>query len=125
MSLTSHSVSVNEHHSVPYSGKLLRQKMFSNSKVLCLFAKVFSTKFGGMVSFGVARVSNSWKFLRENHIFHQFVKVFSLESFPLYGNSNVIEPHNACTGVNELHSGNSSVSEPHTHNENVNELHNL
>ena len=25
-------------------------------------------------------------FLRENHIFHQFVKVFSLESFPLYSN---------------------------------------
>ena len=24
-------------------------------------------------------------FLRENHIFHQFAKVFSLESFPLYG----------------------------------------
>ena len=27
-------------------------------------------------------------FLRENHIFDQFTKVFSLESFPLYGTSN-------------------------------------
>ena len=56
--------------------------MFVNFAVLWLFAKVFSTKFGGMASFGVAQMSNLH---RGNHIFHQSAKVFSLESFLLYG----------------------------------------
>jgi len=34
---------------VPYSRKLLREKTF---EALWLFAKVFSTEFGGVVSFG-------------------------------------------------------------------------
>ena len=46
-----------------------------NFTVLWLFVKVFSTKFGGVVSFGAAKVSNLRKFSRKNH---QFVKVFSL-----------------------------------------------
>ena len=41
-----------------YSGKLSREKIFVNSAVLWLFTKVFSTKFGGMVSFGAAKASN-------------------------------------------------------------------
>ena len=34
------------------AGKLLREKTFANFKVLWLFAKVFSVRFGGVVSFG-------------------------------------------------------------------------
>ena len=44
--------------------------------------KDFSTKFGGVASFGVANASN----LQKLH-FHHFATVFSLESFPLYGSS--------------------------------------
>ena len=34
------------------SGKLLREKTFTNFEVLQLFVKIFSAKFGGVVSFG-------------------------------------------------------------------------
>ena len=44
---------------ISYSGKLLREKTFANFAVLWLVAKVFSAKFGGVVSFAVAKVSNS------------------------------------------------------------------
>ena len=43
------------------SGKLLREKTFADFRVLWLFAKVFSTKFGGTLSFGVVQVSNPRK----------------------------------------------------------------
>ena len=43
---------------LPYNGKLSREKTFVNFTVLWLFAKVFSTKFGGLASFGVAKASN-------------------------------------------------------------------
>ena len=43
---------------LPYSEKLSRKKAAMNFVVLWLFAKVFSTKFGGVTSFGVAKVSN-------------------------------------------------------------------
>ena len=36
-------------------------------------------------SFDMAEASNLRKFLHANCVFHQFVKVFSLESFPHYG----------------------------------------
>ena len=49
-------------HKILYSGKLLREKTFTNSTVLWLFMKVFSAKFGGMASFGTAKVSNLRKF---------------------------------------------------------------
>ena len=62
------------------SGKLLREKTFADFRVLWLFAKVFSTKFGGMLSLVWHKQA-----IRENCIFHQFAKVFSLESFQLYG----------------------------------------
>jgi len=48
--------------------------------------KVFSMIFGGVASFGAAKVTIHESFLRKNRIFHQFAKVFSLKSFPLYGN---------------------------------------
>ena len=72
---------------IPYSGKLLREKIFTNFEVLWLFVKVFIVKLGGMVSSGGIVGSTSEqpvkRFLRENFIFHQFVKVFSHKSFPL------------------------------------------
>ena len=70
---------------LPYSGKLSREKTFVNFVVLWLFAKVFSAKFLGMVSFGVAKVRNPQKFSPQRSYFHQFTKVSSLESFVLYG----------------------------------------
>ena len=69
---------------IPYNRKFLREKTFANFLVLWLFTKVFSTKFGGVASFAMAKASNPRKFFCENRIFHQFAKVFSLESFPLY-----------------------------------------
>ena len=72
---------------IPYSGKLSREKPFVNFIILWLVAKVFSAKFGGMASVGVPKLIGAIResFLHENCIYHQFVKVFSLESFPLYG----------------------------------------
>ena len=58
----------------PYGGKLSREKTFANFAVW------------GMVSIGVAKASNPRQsFLCKNCIVHQFAKVFSLKSFPLYG----------------------------------------
>ena len=47
-----------------------------NFAVLWLFAKVFSTKFGGMASFGAAKASNPWKFSPWKSYFHESTKVF-------------------------------------------------
>ena len=47
---------------LPYSGKLSREKTFANFAVLWLFTKVFFTKFGGIASFGAAKASNPRKF---------------------------------------------------------------
>ena len=41
-----------------YSGKLSREKTYENFVVLWLFMKVFSAKFGSVVSFGAAKASN-------------------------------------------------------------------
>ena len=72
-----------------YSGKLLREKTFANFTVLWLFAKVFSAKFGGMASLAWHKRAIHESFPRKNRTFHQFMKVFSLESFPLYGKLNL------------------------------------
>ena len=45
-----------------YRGKLSREKTFTQKTQLWLFAKVFSVKVGGVVSFGVAQASNLRKF---------------------------------------------------------------
>ena len=42
--------------------ELLREKTFMNFAVLWLFGKVFSAKFGSVVSFGTAKASNPRKF---------------------------------------------------------------
>ena len=52
-----------------------------NFTVLWLFVKVFSTKFGGMVSFGVAKVSNLRKFSPLKLYFSPICKSF-LSQFP-------------------------------------------
>ena len=66
---------------IPYSGKLLREKTFTNFEVLWLLTKVFSANFGGVVSVGGTSEAIHDSFLRTNHIFHHFTRVFSLESF--------------------------------------------
>ena len=45
-----------------YNRKLLRDKTFANFVVLWLFTKVFSAKFGSVVSLAVAKESNLRKF---------------------------------------------------------------
>ena len=70
-----------------YSGKLSREKTFANFVVLWLLAKVFSVKFGAWHSLARHKQAIHESFLCENRIFFQSAKVFSLESFPLYGNS--------------------------------------
>ena len=69
---------------MPYSGKLSREKTFTNFAVLWLFVKVFSMKLGAW---------DSWRGTSEqsDRIFHQSAKVFSLESFPLYGISSAYD----------------------------------
>ena len=56
---------------LPYSGKLSREKTF--------------TKFGGVASFGITSKQSGKVFSVTILFFHQFSKVFSHESFPLYG----------------------------------------
>ena len=67
---------------IPYSRKLSREKTFANFMFLWLFAKVFSAKFEGMSSLAQHKRAIRESFLHETRIFHQFAKVFSLESFP-------------------------------------------
>ena len=73
------------HHNYCIAENFWGEKTLANFAVLWLFAKVFSAKFGGMVSFGTAWASNPQKFSPRKSYFHQFAQVFSLESFPLYG----------------------------------------
>ena len=47
--------------------------------------KSFLCKIWGVASFGMVKASNPRKFSLRNHIFHKFMKVFSLKSFLLYG----------------------------------------
>ena len=70
---------------VPYSGKLSREKTFMDFAFLWLFAKVFSVKFGGVASFGTAQASDQRRFSLRKLYFSPIHKVFSLESFLLYG----------------------------------------
>ena len=70
---------------VPYSRKLLREK-FSRISRFCGYTREFSPRNLGVVSFGAAKASNLQKFSPQKSYFHQFAKVFSLESFPLYCN---------------------------------------
>ena len=61
---------------------------FRGRKLFVKFAEVFSTKFESVVSFGTAKATNLQKFSQwKSFFFQQFAKVFSLESFPLYGSN--------------------------------------
>ena len=75
---------------VLYSGKLSGKKTFANFKVLWLFTNIFLVKFGAAVSFGSTSEQSVEVFSAKNVIFHQFTKVFYLESFPLYGTYYIV-----------------------------------
>ena len=68
---------------LPYSGILCE---FCG---LLPFTKIFSVKFGTVAFFGVAKSAKVFS-VKIVVFFHQFTKVLSLESFPLYSMS---EPH--------------------------------
>ena len=72
---------------IQYSRKLLREKTFVNFTVLWLFVKGFYAKLGGMHPLAWQKGAICESFFHENRNFHQFVKAFSLESFPLYNTS--------------------------------------
>ena len=78
---------------IPYSGKLLREKTFTNFAVLWLFVKVFSTKFGGVVSFCVAQASNLWNFSPQKLSFSPICESFLPRKFPAI--RYVTVPHNS------------------------------
>ena len=73
-----------------YSGKVSGKKTFVNFKVLWLFVNIFFVKFGGVVSFGSTSKQSMEVFSVKNFIFHQFMNVFYLESFPLYGTYYIV-----------------------------------
>ena len=76
-------------NSIPYRGKLLREKTFTNFMVLEPPMKDFSTKFGHAIS-------NCVRFQHCVKVFStkwRSVKVFSLESFPLYGIAHMVQSH--------------------------------
>ena len=67
---------------IPYSRKLSREKTFTNFAFIFfwLSKKVFSTNFGAWCPLTWRRWAIHASFLYKNRIFHQFAKVFSLES---------------------------------------------
>ena len=67
------------------AGNFQRRKTFANFVILWLFVKVFSAKFDGVTSLVWQKQAIHESFLHKNRTFYQFVKFFSLESFPLYG----------------------------------------
>ena len=63
--------------------KLSREKTLANFKVLWLrIRKVFSVKFGGVVSFGVAQVRNLQKFSPQKSHFSLICESFLPQKFP-------------------------------------------
>ena len=74
---------------IPYHGKHSRETTFVNFKVLWLFAKVFSVKFGDVASTGSTidcTSEQSAKVFFTKILFSTNSRsVFSRESFPLYG----------------------------------------
>ena len=74
---------------IPYSGKLFEGENFREFRGFVAVRTSFLREILGVASFGVAKTSNPRKFYPQKSYFHQFMKVFSLEIFPLYGNSGV------------------------------------
>ena len=83
--LSLHFSSIFQLGNILYNRKLLREKTFMNFTVLWLYMKVSSAKFGVWHPLAWQKRAICKSFLCENCIFHQFAKVFFLESFPLYG----------------------------------------
>ena len=63
-------------------------KNFREFRSFVAIRESFLCEIWGVASFGVAKASNPWKFSSQRSYFHQFAKVFSLESLPLYGNGS-------------------------------------
>ena len=82
-SLMSCSTDTNSHMtcSIVYR-KLLREKTFANFKALWLSTNIFSIKFGGVVSFGMAQVNNLHKFSPQKSIFTPIHESFLPRKFP-------------------------------------------
>ena len=79
-------------HKILYTGKTFEgENFFLNFEILWLFVKVFSVNFKGMVFGWPLKQAICENFLCENRIFHQFVKVFSLESFSLCGSKLLLQ----------------------------------
>ena len=70
--------------SIPLAGNFQGRNIWSILR-FCGYSPVFRAKFGGMVFFGAAKANSPQKFSPQNCVFHQFAKVISRESFPLYG----------------------------------------
>ena len=91
---------ISSHFQLPYSEKLSREKTFVNFAVLWLFAQIFSAKFGGVAPLVLQKRAIRESFLRENHIFNQFAKVFCLKSFLLYMQYNISTSYSKQRGYN-------------------------
>ena len=63
------------------------QTRLVTSLIPCSLHTIAISRKGSVASFGAAKRAIRESFLRKNRFFHQFAKVFSLESFPLYGSS--------------------------------------
>ena len=70
------------HHNYCIAENFRGEKTLVNFTVLWLFAKVFSAKFGGMVSFGTAWASNPRKFSPRKSYFSPICACFLLRKFP-------------------------------------------
>ena len=78
---------------VLYSRKLFRGRKLLRISWFCGYLWKFSLKFVGMASVGATKGSNLQMFSPRKLYFHQFAKVFSLKSFPLYVRSKVSWPY--------------------------------
>ena len=65
-----------------YSGKLSREKTFTNLAVLWPFVKVFFAKFGSVVSFGTAQASNPRTFFSWISSFSPICESFLPQKYP-------------------------------------------
>ena len=67
------------------TGGLSKGENFHEFRGFVAIRESFLREIWGVVSFGVAKASNPRKFSLQKSNYYQFAKVFSLESFPLYG----------------------------------------
>ena len=89
MQVLCHCIHANQHGGVQNTvlRETSREKTFVNFVVLCLFAKVFPAKFGGVAPFGTTKASNSRTFSPRKSYFPPIRNSFPLKCFPLYSRS--------------------------------------